>query len=70
VTSVLSSFFDKNSVSWNRINRANRGAALQQAERDLHAVQSIHVRRVAQELKANETWKYKRAFSPGVGFFE
>jgi hypothetical protein len=53
-----------------RINRANRGAALQQAERDLHAVQSIHVRRVAQELKANETWKYKRAFSPGVGFFE
>lgn len=52
-----------------RINRTNRGAALEQAERDLHAVQNIHVRRVAQELKANETWKYKRAFSPGMQEF-
>ncbi|KAL2612456.1 hypothetical protein R1flu_024148 [Riccia fluitans] len=52
-----------------RISGLNKAATLEQAQRDLNAVRSNQVTRLAREMQGNDYWKFRRAFSPGMQEF-
>ncbi|KAG6546636.1 hypothetical protein Mapa_011825 [Marchantia paleacea] len=52
-----------------RVSGINKTAMLEQAERDLSAVRTNQVTRLAKELQGNDYWKFRRAYSPGLQEF-
>eukprot|EP00249_Psilotum_nudum_P006184 c19516_g1_i1 orf=416-1258(-) len=49
-----------------RLNSNNKELVLEQAERDLGAVKTDLVRRIAMELQGMEFWKFRKAYTPGM----